>query len=128
MEHDPLEIWQSVLECLDKGLEAAQRSVGAVKVVALGITNQRETTLVWDRTTGKLAHLLHIQIVTSYIMVWRIRSKHEHRGDGIIKGGCLAGKPLHNAIVWMDRRTAGICQRVTEESGSSVSLMSPILF
>ncbi len=53
VEHDPLEIWRTVLECLDKALEAARSKVGPVKVVALGITNQRETTLVWDRTTGK---------------------------------------------------------------------------
>ncbi|KAK9907548.1 hypothetical protein WJX75_005787 [Coccomyxa subellipsoidea] len=80
VEHDPLEIWESVNQCLDKALEAARSKVGDVKVVALGITNQRETTLVWDRTTGK---------------------------------------SLHNAIVWMDRRTASICQRITEELGGS---------
>ena len=36
-------------------------------------------------------------------------------------GPCVhAGAPLHNAIVWMDRRTAGICARMTQELGSSV--------
>ncbi len=53
VEHDPLEIWQSVLVCLEKAVKAAKTKVGDIKVVAVGITNQRETTLVWDRTTGK---------------------------------------------------------------------------
>lgn len=52
MEHDPLEIWDSVLECITKSLQAAEAKVGRLKVVALGITNQRETTIVWDRATG----------------------------------------------------------------------------
>ncbi|CAL8463144.1 g2678 [Coccomyxa elongata] len=79
VEHDPLEVWQSVLVCLEKAVKAAKTKEGDIKIVAVGITNQRETTLVWDRTTGK---------------------------------------PLHNAIVWMDRRTAGICQRFAEDFGS----------
>src|ERR1700722_15364605 len=68
VEHDADEIWESqksvALEVLRKsGLKAAD---GA----ALGITNQRETTILWERKTGK---------------------------------------PIHNAIVWQDRRTAGFC-------------------
>ncbi|WP_289042717.1 glycerol kinase GlpK [uncultured Aliiroseovarius sp.] len=63
VEHDPEEIWSTVR---DTCLEAAD----GAKVAAIGITNQRETTLVWDRATGK---------------------------------------PIYNAIVWQDRRTAATC-------------------
>ncbi|MCK8483225.1 glycerol kinase GlpK [Aliiroseovarius sp. S2029] len=66
VEHDPEEIWQTVRDtCRD--------AAGEVEVAAIGITNQRETTLVWDRATGK---------------------------------------PVCNAIVWQDRRTAEICARL----------------
>ena len=64
VEHDPEEIWQSVLVAA----EAAIRAGGTPS--AIGITNQRETTLLWDRATGR---------------------------------------PVHNAIVWQDRRTADRC-------------------
>ncbi len=66
VEHDPGEIWQAALACARvvlKGMEAGD-------VAAIGITNQRETSLIWDRRTGT---------------------------------------PLHNAIVWQDRRGAGRC-------------------
>jgi glycerol kinase len=66
VEHDPGEIWQAALTCCRTVLE----EVGAGAVAAIGITNQRETSLVWDKTTGK---------------------------------------PLHNAIVWQDRRGAARC-------------------
>jgi glycerol kinase len=66
VEHDAAEIWQAVLECC----RAALHGVPAGKVAAIGITNQRETSLIWDRKSGA---------------------------------------PLHNAIVWQDRRTAARC-------------------
>ena len=70
--HDPEEIWRSVLQvCRD-----VLSGVGASRVAAIGITNQRETTLVWERATGK---------------------------------------PLANAIVWQDRRTAGLCADLARE-------------
>jgi glycerol kinase len=71
VEHDLEDIWTATL----KAISAAMRKAGAKKgdVQAIGITNQRETTLLWDRRTGK---------------------------------------PLHNAIVWQDRRTAGICNEL----------------
>jgi glycerol kinase len=72
VEHDPEEIWRSVLEV---GRTALGRA-GAGSVAAIGITNQRETTVVWDRATGK---------------------------------------PLHNAIVWQDRRTAALCAELGQE-------------
>ena len=68
VEHDPDEIWQTTLAVSRDAVREAEAKGG--KVVAIGITNQRETTIVWDRRTGK---------------------------------------PLYNAIVWQDRRTADIC-------------------
>ncbi|RTI16169.1 glycerol kinase GlpK, partial [Thermus scotoductus] len=71
VEHDPLEIWESQLGVAQEALR--QAGVEAREVVALGLTNQRETTLVFEKGTGK---------------------------------------PLHNAIVWQDRRTASLCQEL----------------
>jgi glycerol kinase len=71
VEHDPRDIWSSQAGVAAEVLTKA--SVGAADVAAIGITNQRETTLVWDRFTGK---------------------------------------PIYNAIVWQDRRTAGVCDRL----------------
>ena len=68
VEHDPREIWQSQLATARQAL--AQAGLKAGDLAALGITNQRETTVVWDRRTGA---------------------------------------PIHNAIVWQDRRTARFC-------------------
>jgi glycerol kinase len=71
VEHDPRDIWSSQAGVAAEVLTKA--SADAADVAAIGITNQRETTLVWDRFTGK---------------------------------------PIHNAIVWQDRRTAGVCDRL----------------
>jgi glycerol kinase len=71
VEHDPRDIWSSQAGVAAEVLTKA--TVGAADIAAIGITNQRETTLVWDRFTGK---------------------------------------PIHNAIVWQDRRTAGACDRL----------------
>ncbi|MEA3544649.1 MAG: glycerol kinase GlpK [Thermodesulfobacteriota bacterium] len=68
VEHDPEEIWQSVLSVCRQVLQQAEEA--EIEVVGIGITNQRETTVVWDRKSGK---------------------------------------PLYNAIVWQDRRTADYC-------------------
>jgi len=73
VEHDPEEIWRAVLETCRGALANAKLEAG--EVAAIGITNQRETTLVWDR-----AH----------------------------------GFPIHNAIVWQDRRTAERCRALAE--------------
>ena len=70
VEHDPEEIWSSTVRVCREVLEKAGEDV-----VSLGITNQRETTVVWERATGE---------------------------------------PIHNAIVWQDRRTAGICRDLAE--------------
>jgi glycerol kinase len=68
VEHDPEAIWSSTLSTMRAAVQRAAIPPG--EIAALGITNQRETTVMWDRATG-----------------------------------C----PLHNAIVWQDRRTADAC-------------------
>jgi glycerol kinase len=73
VEHDPVEIWASQIEVARSVL--TQAGLKARDVAALGITNQRETTIVWDRKTGA---------------------------------------PIHNAIVWQDRRTAGFCDQLKQ--------------
>jgi glycerol kinase len=72
VEHDPLEIEQAAVAVLREVIEAANGG----EIAAIGITNQRETTVVWERETGT---------------------------------------PLYNAIVWQDRRTAELCQRLREQ-------------
>src|SRR5579862_5667820 len=54
VEHDPLEIWQRTGEVIDGALAAAGATAG--DLAAIGITNQRETTVVWDRSTGAPIH------------------------------------------------------------------------
>ena len=78
VEQDPLAIWDSVQQAIELTLERAAEAVGEVTVVAVGITNQRETTVVWDRATGQ---------------------------------------PLHNAVVWLDNRTADLCHALSRELG-----------
>src|SRR6185312_801969 len=69
VEHDPEEIWSAVVDTVRESL--AQARLAAKDIAGIGITNQRETTLIWDRQSGK---------------------------------------PIHNAIVWQDRRTAPLCE------------------
>ena len=51
VEHDPLEIWASQLAVAREAIAAA--GVRAAQIAAIGITNQRETTILWDRATGQ---------------------------------------------------------------------------
>jgi glycerol kinase len=74
VEHDPLEIWNTQREVMQQACKKAK--VSAKDITAIGITNQRETTVVWDRKTGK---------------------------------------PLCNAIVWQDRRTAGFIDKLKKK-------------
>ena len=74
VEHDPDEIWSSQSSVLFESL--VQKDIRPDQIAAIGITNQRETTIVWDRKTGK---------------------------------------PLYNAIVWQDRRTAAYCNDLKEK-------------
>lgn len=72
VEHDAAEIWDRSRACL----EEAATAVGIERIACIGITNQRETIVFWDRTTGE---------------------------------------PLAPAIVWQDRRTADLCERLKAE-------------
>ena len=81
VEHDPDEIWSTqagvALEAITKA------GIESTSIAAIGITNQRETTVVWNRKTGK---------------------------------------PVHNAIVWQDRRTADFCDKLKNE-GQSMKIL-----
>jgi glycerol kinase len=79
VEHDPREIWSSQIGVAEEALQAA--SLRAKDVAAVGITNQRETAIVWDRETGE---------------------------------------PVTNAIVWQDRRTAPMCDRLRAEGAEDL--------
>ena len=68
VEHDPEDLWRSVVATV-RGV-MAKAGIAAGQIAGIGITNQRETTVVWDRASGK---------------------------------------PVHNAIVWQDRRTSALC-------------------
>lgn len=71
VEHDPLDLWESTRRTALGAV--AEANLTGRDLAALGLTNQRETTLLWDRRTGR---------------------------------------PLHRAIVWQDRRTAGLCAKL----------------
>jgi glycerol kinase len=71
VEHDPMEIWSSQIAVAAEAVSMA--GAHFKEIAAIGITNQRETTIVWDRKTGQ---------------------------------------PVHYAIVWQDRRTADICDKM----------------
>ena len=73
VEHDPTDLWATTAGTARAAIEKA--GLTARDIAAIGITNQRETTLIWDRKTGK---------------------------------------PIHNAIVWQDRRTADICKTLRD--------------
>lgn len=78
VEHDPNEIWETQFTVVREVL--AQARLSARDVAAIGITNQRETTVLWDRATGQ---------------------------------------PIHNAIVWQDRRTAGFCDALNASGAAA---------
>ncbi|MFD2204570.1 glycerol kinase GlpK [Kiloniella antarctica] len=74
VEHDPETIWSSTLNVCTRALKDAKKQ--GIRVATIGITNQRETTVVWDKSTGK---------------------------------------PIYNAIVWQDRRTADFCAQLKSD-------------
>ena len=74
VEHDPRDIWSTQFGVAQEAIAAA--GLRATDIAGIGITNQRETTVIWDRKTGQ---------------------------------------PIHNAIVWQDRRTAALCDRSRAE-------------
>ena len=75
VEHDPLEIWSSQEEVLYDAMTSA--GVGPDRIAALGITNQRETTVLWDRKTGKPVH---------NAIVWQCR-RTSGICDGLVRDG-----------------------------------------
>lgn len=79
VEHDPEEIWETQLAVTRQAIE--QKGIKAGELAAIGITNQRETVIVWDRATGRA---------------------------------------ICPAIVWQDRRTASICERLRREGVESM--------
>ena len=79
VEHDAEEIWSTQLEVAQEAMKNLNAT--AADIAAIGITNQRETTLVWDAATGR---------------------------------------PVCNAIVWQDRRTAGFCDALREAGKADV--------
>ena len=79
VEHDPMEIWESQLAVLKEAL--SKSGTKAEDLAAIGITNQRETAVAWDRNTGK---------------------------------------PICNAIVWQDRRTASFCDELKSRGMNGV--------
>lgn len=79
LEHDATEIWQGVSNCIQQVMADKQAEVS--EIAAIGLTVQRETCLLWDKTTGQ---------------------------------------PLHKAIVWQDRRTAQMCDRLKAEGQAEV--------
>ena len=87
VEHDPEDLWSTVVATAQEAM--AKLGVTAADIAAIGITNQRETTVVWEKATGK---------------------------------------PLHNAIVWQDRRTAEYCARMKEEHEETVTRVTGLLF
>lgn len=78
VEHDATEIWETQIKSVEDALEAA--SASWKEIAAIGITNQRETVVLWNRETGK---------------------------------------PIANAIVWQDRRTAEYCDQLKKEDRES---------
>ena len=67
VEHDPEAIWRSVEEAVEKAIEKAQ--IDPINIAAIGITNQRETTVIWDRKTNQPIY---------NAIVWQCRRTHDH--------------------------------------------------
>jgi len=75
VEHDPKEIWKTTLKVIKNVINNCKKK--NIKVLTIGITNQRETTIMWNKTTGK---------------------------------------PVYKAIVWQDRRTESLCQKLKKKN------------
>ncbi len=79
VEHDAEEIWNTQFETMKQSLSL--KNIAMKQIAGIGITNQRETTVVWERTTGK---------------------------------------PIYNAIVWQDRRTASLCDELKSKGHAAI--------
>ena len=75
VEHNPLEILDSQIEVFESLLSI--HNISPENIISIGITNQRETVILWDKDTGN---------------------------------------PLYNAIVWQDKRTANICEKIKQDN------------
>jgi glycerol kinase len=101
LEHDPIEILNTVRKCVDSVMNG--KSVSAEEIAAVGITNQRETCVLWDKFTGKP---LHNAIVWSDTRTTHLvdKLKLEFLDENVFKKSC--GLPLANyfsavKILWM---------------------------
>ena len=79
VEHDPMQIWGTQLATAQEALKTA--GISASQITSLGITNQRETTIVWNRKTGQ---------------------------------------PIHNALVWQDRRAEPVCAQLRADGHAAL--------
>ena len=79
VEHDPEEIWSTTLKVVKNAIKKSKKLKG--KILTIGITNQRETTILWDKYTGK---------------------------------------PVYNAIVWQDRRSADYCNKLIRQKKETI--------
>ncbi len=75
VEHDPNEIWKTTLQVVKNVIKKCKKK--RIKILTIGVTNQRETTIIWNKKNGK---------------------------------------PLYNAIVWQDRRTEALCQKLKKNN------------
>lgn len=91
IEHDPIDILESVYECIEKGLKKfIDKGYSVTDIKAIGVTNQRETTIVWDKFTGK--HLCNAIVwcdARTHHLVHDLNSKH---GTNALKELC--GLPI----------------------------------
>ena len=89
VEHDPQEIWSSVLQCMKKGLSTARQKHADLEVVALGITNQRETTMAWDRRSGApVDNLRHVNVLIARLPIALLRGLKNRRQDQLWAHAC----------------------------------------
>tara|TARA_B100001057_G_scaffold143545_1_gene143264 strand:- start:11474 stop:12961 length:1488 start_codon:yes stop_codon:yes gene_type:complete len=79
VEHDPVEIWDTQLKAIKEVIQKSKIDINEID--SIGITNQRETTVIWEKETGK---------------------------------------PVYNAIVWQDRRTASFCDQLVKDNKSEL--------
>src|ERR1700744_3456017 len=100
VEHDPEEIWQSVLATVQSAM--AQAGITASDVAGIGITNQRETTLIWDRATEKPIHRAIVWQDRRTADVWAALRAAGHEPDVTQKTGLLLD-PYFSAtkIAWL---------------------------
>ncbi|MFB6293307.1 MAG: glycerol kinase GlpK [Halonotius sp.] len=81
VEHDPMEIWENTKLVINEALDNG--GIDASQLEAIGVTNQRETTIIWDKETGK---------------------------------------PVHNALVWQDRRTTDRVEEIQDDSTDTLTV------